>query len=175
MESVEFLSAYHSDISPMQRAAREEARRDALDKAEAERQATEKQQHREAWILGNALAGDPAGQVTDCQRRMGSLQDRERELDGELEKVRERIESERSNLEWLAGELLLVEESATRSAPITDPVHNGLVKAREEHQRMVENARERDREMAGHRRRLDGLWRARLVSDYASGLSARRC
>jgi hypothetical protein len=59
-------------------------------------------------------------------------------------------------------ESLLVEETVARSAVITDPVHNALVRARDEHAPMVANARERDREMAGHQRRLDGLWRARV-------------
>jgi hypothetical protein len=155
--SIEWLTEHHTELSPRELAIRAEARQDAADKREAERKRAEAAERREALLVANALNGNPMGEMVAAQRRMAGLQDEVNELRGQLEKAERKLESARSNLRLLADEQLIVEEAAARSAPLSDPAYAALQRAREEHQRMMEHARERTAEVNEHRQR----WLAR--------------
>jgi hypothetical protein len=107
--------------------------RDRKDELDAEREQADKDaaaaQRREEFLLLNARAGDPVGEMSRARQAWSDADDMRRDALDQLRKAEKRIASAERSVEFWAARLEPVTQAAQRSRVPSDPVEAAVYHA----------------------------------------------
>jgi hypothetical protein len=134
MDAATWIGQFAEDgLSPLERSMALASMRDRKDELDAQRAQADKDaaaaQRREEFLLLNARAGDPVGEMSRARQAWSEADDMRRDALDQLRKADARIARAERSIEFWAARLEPVTQAAQRSRVPSDPVEAALYHA----------------------------------------------